>query len=166
MIAESPCSINSVTFDWLDVWQTGVTIMLVVVAGLFVLGVVLFLIWEKVQGIANAYKLRDGMAAYKRADYATALRCLWPLAKDGDREAQFNLGNMFSKGDGVPENQTLAYMWFELAAGQGREEAEALRDSVAARMSPRQLDEARSLVDGHRLAQERKNRGPKIDHLT
>ncbi len=34
----------------------------------------------------------EGVAAYERGDYATALREWRPLAEQGDAEAQYNLG--------------------------------------------------------------------------
>ena len=34
----------------------------------------------------------EGLAAYHRGDYATALREMRPLANQGDADAQFNLG--------------------------------------------------------------------------
>ena len=36
----------------------------------------------------------DGVAAYERGDYATALEEWRPLAEQGDADAQFNLGVM------------------------------------------------------------------------
>jgi TPR repeat protein len=44
----------------------------------------------------------DAAAAYSRGDYATTLRLLRPLANQGDAGAQYNLGLMYAKGDGVP----------------------------------------------------------------
>ena len=41
-----------------------------------------------------------GVAAYKRGDYATALREWRPLAKQGNANAQFFLGVMYGKGLG------------------------------------------------------------------
>ncbi len=46
----------------------------------------------------------EGVAAYMRGDYATALRELRPLAEQGDANAQFNLGLMYDDGRGVPQD--------------------------------------------------------------
>ena len=46
----------------------------------------------------------DGMAAYKRGDYASALRLWRPLAKQGNTGAQFNLGLMYYLGQGVKQD--------------------------------------------------------------
>ena len=45
--------------------------------------------------------LDEGNAAYERGDYATALQEYHPLAKRGDARAQFKLGVMYAKGEGV-----------------------------------------------------------------
>ncbi len=40
-------------------------------------------------------------------------------AQQGDAEAQYNLGNMYRTGEGVPQNDTEAMKWFRLSAEQG-----------------------------------------------
>ena len=52
--------------------------------------------------------LDEGVAAYKRGDYATALREWRPLAKQGNAKAQFVLGVMYDKGRGVPQDYAKA----------------------------------------------------------
>lgn len=42
----------------------------------------------------------------------------WAGAR-GDSESQYNLGLMYAKGRGVPENDAEAVKWFSLAAEQG-----------------------------------------------
>ena len=66
----------------------------------------------------------DGVAAYDREDYSTALRVLKPLAKKGHAEAQFSLGEMYYDGDGVTEDITEAVKWYRKAADQGLEAAQ------------------------------------------
>ena len=41
------------------------------------------------------------------------------LAKEGDMEAQSVLGLIYDNGDGVPENDKTAVMWYTKAAEQG-----------------------------------------------
>ena len=41
------------------------------------------------------------------------------LAEQGYVNAQYNLGNMYDRGEGVPENDAEAVKWFRLAAEQG-----------------------------------------------
>ena len=45
---------------------------------------------------------QKGLTAYQSGDYATALREWTPLAKQGYATPQYNLGQMYRKGDGVP----------------------------------------------------------------
>ena len=40
-------------------------------------------------------------------------------AEQGDATAQFNLGNMYANGEGVPQDDPEAARWFRLAAEQG-----------------------------------------------
>ncbi len=47
-------------------------------------------------------------AAYERGDHAAAVRELRPLAERGDARAQYNLGFMYKKGHGVPQNHAEA----------------------------------------------------------
>jgi TPR repeat protein len=70
-------------------------------------------------GTAWAGPLEDGVAAYQRGDYATALRIYRPLAAQGNASAQSNLGLMYALGRGVAQNYAEAVKWFRLAAAQG-----------------------------------------------
>ncbi len=65
-----------------------------------------------------------GVAAYKRGDYATALRELRPLAEQGHASAQFNLGLMYNNGLGVPQDYAEALQWYRKAAEQGHATAQ------------------------------------------
>ena len=70
-------------------------------------------------GEAMAGPLEDGEAAYQRGDYETAVR-LWRLSGDeGNVDAQFNLGLLYSSGPGVPQDHAQALIWFRKAADQG-----------------------------------------------
>ncbi len=60
-----------------------------------------------------------GRDAYKRGDYATALREWRPLANQSNASAQFSLGNMYAWGQGVPQDYTEAVKWYRKAAEQG-----------------------------------------------
>ena len=57
-----------------------------------------------------------GWNAYEGGDYATALREFKPLAEQGDISSQNNLGYLYDKGYGVPQNYTTAMKWYRLAA--------------------------------------------------
>jgi TPR repeat protein len=68
---------------------------------------------------AIAEPFGDGLAAFSRGDYATALRILNPLAEQGHVRAQFYLGYMYDQGWGVRQNSVQAALWFRRAADQG-----------------------------------------------
>jgi hypothetical protein len=56
--------------------------------------------------------------AYRKGDYATALRLIRPLADKGNAAAQNLLGSIYSAGKGVPRNDAEAVRWLRLAADQ------------------------------------------------
>ncbi len=87
-----------------------------------------------------------GMEAYKKGDYVTALKEWRPLAEQGIARAQYNLGVMYFMGRGVPQDDVLAHMWLNLSAAPGNELARKIRDSLAEKMTPAQLDEAERLA--------------------
>jgi len=66
----------------------------------------------------------DGMTAWERDDYATALRLLRPLADQGVAGAQFSLGYMYDHGQGVPHDHAAAVTWYRKAADQGNASAQ------------------------------------------
>ena len=61
----------------------------------------------------------DGMAAYDRKDYTTAVEKFMTAAEQGDADAQVYLGHMFADGLGVAQNYAKAVRWYKLAADQG-----------------------------------------------
>ena len=60
-----------------------------------------------------------GWTAYQSGDYATALREWTPLAKQGNADAQFYLGNLYRDGEGVLQDYKTTVKWYKLAAEQG-----------------------------------------------
>ena len=66
----------------------------------------------------------EGLAAYERGDYETALKEWEPLAEHGLAEAQHNLGVMYANGQGVPQDDAGALKWYRLAADQGYSRAQ------------------------------------------
>ena len=73
---------------------------------------------------------QDGVDAYKRKDYKAAYKLFLPLAEQGNAfaQAQFNLGVMNFKGDGVPQDYKEAVKWWRLAAEQGLARAQEALD--------------------------------------
>jgi TPR repeat protein len=89
---------------------------------------------------------QDGLEAAQRGDFETAFREWQPLSEQGNAEAQFSLGFMYRRGDGVPQDYVQAHMWANLAAAQGNEDARGARDVIAFMMTPSQIEEAQRLA--------------------
>ena len=63
----------------------------------------------------------------------------------GDADAMCNLGGCYESGDGVPQDDVTAYMWFSLAAAKDEIYA-AIRDRVRVRLTPEQVAEVQKLI--------------------
>jgi hypothetical protein len=70
-------------------------------------------------GEARAGPLEDGETAYQRGDYETAVRPWRPSGDEGNVDAQFNFGLLYSSGQGVPQDYAQTLIWFRKAADQG-----------------------------------------------
>ncbi|MEJ2692109.1 MAG: caspase family protein [Candidatus Thiodiazotropha sp.] len=69
---------------------------------------------------ASDCEIRGGeYAAYDRADYRTALKVWLDSAKEGNAEAQVNVGEIYEKGLGLAPDYTIAAAWYKKAADQG-----------------------------------------------
>ena len=86
-----------------------------------------------------------GMTAYNSSDYATAIKEFSVAAEQGHAKAQYNLGTMYAKGEGVPENYIKAYMWVSLAAAFGYKDEKKAKEVLKKRMSSEQIAEAQRL---------------------
>ena len=72
-----------------------------------------------------APSVRAGIAAWQAGDFPLAIGNWRPLADRGDADAQYNLAQAYFLGRGVPRNANLAEQWYERAARQGHQEAQA-----------------------------------------
>ena len=68
--------------------------------------------------------VKAGTDAWNRGDYGTAVKEWRQPAINGNAEAQFNLGQAYKLGRGVPPDPKLAGEWFLKAAQQGNVQAE------------------------------------------
>ncbi len=69
--------------------------------------------------------VKAGVDAWEKGDYKGALARWQPVADRGDADAQFNIGQAYRLGRGVPADLKQAEYWFGKAAWQGHEQAEA-----------------------------------------
>ena len=74
--------------------------------------------------VVSAGPFEDGVTAYDRGDYATALKLWRPLAEQGNAGAQNALGVMYQYGRGVAQDYKEAAKWWRLAAAQGNVSAQ------------------------------------------
>ena len=65
-----------------------------------------------------------GLTTQQDADQAAI--SVRKAAEQGDAVAQFNLGNLYRRGEGVPEDAGQAAVWYHKAAEQGHADAQAL----------------------------------------
>ena len=64
-------------------------------------------------------------------DYAEALKWFKKAASKGNAQAQYRLGKMYSKGQGVTPAPNLAFMWYSMAAENGHSKAlDAIDDKL------------------------------------
>lgn len=68
--------------------------------------------------------VKDGVDAWQRGDYQGAVAQWRPAALAGDADAQFNLGQAYKLGRGVPTDLAQAEAWYRRAAKQGHLQAE------------------------------------------
>ena len=66
-------------------------------------------------------------------DKAEAVKWYRLAAEQGNVDAQYNLGDMYARGDGVPEDDAAAVKWLRLAAEQGHADAEFSLDIMLQR---------------------------------
>ncbi len=73
---------------------------------------------------ARAADFDAGMSAYDRGDYAMAIRIFRQFADQGYASAQYNLGVMYERGQGVTQDYDAAVRWYRKAAEQGNAKAQ------------------------------------------
>ncbi len=88
----------------------------------------------------------EGIAAYNKGDYSTAIAEIEPLAMKGNARAQYFIATLYRYGHGKLRDQAQAAEWFRKAAEQGHLESQyhlgllyrngegVKRDRVAAHM--------------------------------
>jgi len=86
-------------------------------------------------------------------DSREAVKWFRKATEHGDAVAQFNLGVMYENGQGVPQNYTLAYALFILAAAGENNDAVKSRGIVAKKMTPAQIEEGQAIASSWRVGQ-------------
>ncbi|MEJ7776009.1 MAG: tetratricopeptide repeat protein [Sphingomicrobium sp.] len=68
--------------------------------------------------------VRDGISAWQKRDFITAVAIWRSLAQKGDADAAFNLGQAYRLGRGVKVDLAEAHKWLEQAARAGHLDAQ------------------------------------------
>ena len=58
----------------------------------------------------------EGFEAYKKGNYTVALKEFKLAAEQGNAYAQFGIGLMYDRGEGVPQDYQQAVVWYTKAA--------------------------------------------------
>jgi TonB family protein len=85
--------------------------------------------------------------AYQNKDYEKAYVEYRNLAELGHTDSQYAIGYMYHLGQGVTQNDMLAYGWIRLAADAGNAPAKALEPRIRAEMDEESVERARSILD-------------------
>lgn len=70
------------------------------------------------------HSVKSGIEAWQRGEYAAAVATWRPLARKGDPDAQFDLGQAYRLGRGVPVDLAQAQAWLQRAAIAGHLDAQ------------------------------------------
>lgn len=65
----------------------------------------------------------DGLSAYQKGDFKTALFVFEDLASEGNAKAQYFLGVMYEGGEGVKQDYLKAKEWYKKSCQGGFQEA-------------------------------------------
>ena len=107
-----------------------------------------FLLFFGSPSIAVINEYQDAVDAYNRKDYKTSYQLMIPLADKGFAQAQYNLGVMYEKGNGVKQNHRKAKKWFSLAADQDHAKAvEKLNSLSKKKVINKSEDNPKGLID-------------------
>jgi TPR repeat protein len=105
------------------------------------------------QGVPRAQAVLCAKYSYGQGvpqNYREAAYWCRRAADQGSPEGQYLLGLMYDKGQGVPRDFLLAYKWLDLAAarvsGNRRDLFYRIRDSVATKLTPVQVDFAQQIA--------------------
>ena len=101
-----------------------------------------------------------GLDAYDRGDFLAAYNEWLPLARRGDLAAQRNIGHLYRRGQGVPQDAAVAVNWYTRAAEAGLARAQANLANMYLRGEGVQRNERvaavwfqRAALDGHAISQ-------------
>ena len=114
--------------------------------------------WHINRGSKIGRIMQNCQDAWERGDHDAAFKPCNKAAKlGGVASAEYRVGFMYDNGDGVPEDDVLAFMWLNLATAQGYyekndehrirfEKAEHAIDILRKELTPEQIAEAERMA--------------------
>jgi hypothetical protein len=87
----------------------------------------------------------DAVRAVGKKDYRFAIEMYEVSASWAYKPAQYNLGVIYTKGEGVPEDKPLGLAWLALAAERGDKDYIAARDLAYSRMTDEDYERANAI---------------------
>ena len=90
--------------------------------------------------------LLAGRTAYLQGEFLEAAKQWYLAAEAGDPDAQYGLGQLYMRGQGVDADRTLAYVWLSRAVAGGHAEANTVFQQLLATMQPAEIAEAAAVA--------------------
>ena len=84
------------------------------------------------------------------ADYAAAADLFGKAAANGINTAMTNLGLLYFRGLGVPQDYVLGFMWLSLGASSGRDLLVETRDNLMGFLTASQINDAQKMAGEYR----------------
>lgn len=91
----------------------------------------------------------DGVKSYSEGRMEEAMKRFLRAAKHADKPSQAMIGEMYWRGEGVPQDRTMAYAWMDLAAERGYRDLLAKREFYWRALS--EAEQAEALMHGGTL---------------
>jgi len=85
-------------------------------------------------------RIKMAEAAYRNGSFDEASALLLPLSNAGMPIAQFWMGRLYNRGEGVDLNRSEAYSLWRSAAAGGSERAATALANLASRLSPEEIN--------------------------
>ncbi|HHT9952118.1 TPA: tetratricopeptide repeat protein [Legionella pneumophila] len=96
--------------------------------------------------LASSVTYSEDVKGSNKENYSSELQEIQTLAEKGNPGAQFNLGVMYRKGQSVPQNYILSYMWYFIAGTNGDKDAMKDRNKIAKNMTKSQIEKAQLMA--------------------
>ena len=80
-----------------------------------------------------------GMAAYRARNYEQAFEEFYKDAVEGHETAQFNVGVLYYRGEGIQRDLVKAFGWIELSTQHGDKQNIQAQEVLILNMSPTQI---------------------------